>query len=100
VGDDPAVKIKGTVTPPVMGAGPFGCGGDKAVRGFYRCVVGTVLWLAMGLAAGVVLFVSLAMDAGRYSWATQLVARFIDRLVSGARALIRPKFGTFGRRHK
>jgi hypothetical protein len=51
--------------------------------------VGTVLGVALGLTAVVVVFVLLAMDAGRYRWATELIGRFIDTLVRRVRALVR-----------
>jgi len=45
--------------------------------------------VALGLIAAVVLFVRLAMDAGRYQWATELIGRSIDWVVRRARALVR-----------
>jgi len=49
--------------------------------------VGTVLFLVLGAVAAVVAFVWLAMDAGRYSWATALIGRSVDALVRGIRSL-------------
>jgi hypothetical protein len=50
------------------------------------------LGLALGLIVAVVVFVLLAMDAGRYRWATELIGRSIDSIVALARrvrALVR-----------
>jgi hypothetical protein len=49
--------------------------------------VGTALAVALGLLAAVVLFVRLAMDAGRYRWATELIGRSIDSIVALARRM-------------
>jgi hypothetical protein len=45
------------------------------------------LAVALGLLATVVLFVRLAMDAGRYRWATELIGRSIDSIVALARRM-------------
>jgi hypothetical protein len=50
--------------------------------------VGTALGVALGLIAAVVMFVWLAMDAGRYTWATELIGRSIDSIVAGARRVL------------
>jgi hypothetical protein len=51
----------------------------------YRRSVGTVVFVVLGVIGAVVMFVWLAMDAGRYSWATELVGRSIDRVRSRIR---------------
>jgi hypothetical protein len=59
--------------------------------------VGTALGLALGLIAAVVVFVLLAMDAGRYRWATELIGRFLDEVIDSIVALARRVRALVGR---
>jgi hypothetical protein len=54
----------------------------------YVDAMGTVVILALGVIAAVVGFVSLAMDAGRYQWATELIGRTFDRMLRRIRTLV------------
>jgi hypothetical protein len=51
--------------------------------------MGTALGVTLGLIAAVVLFVTLAMDAGRYRWATELIGRSIDWVIDSIVAVAR-----------
>jgi hypothetical protein len=52
----------------------------------YACdMVGAIVTVAFTVVALVVWFVWLAMDAGRYQWATEAVGRFIDLVLRRSR---------------
>ena len=49
---------------------------------------GAPVWVVLGLFGAVTSFVYLAMDAGRYRWATELIGRSIDSVVARSRRVL------------